>query len=209
MPTWRRKGKAKFPSYFSAELTQIWGAHNIQWIPNGRPGAGHFLIFDNGVGRVAARSVFGDPGDQRLGRLWEVCEGTERRVWWTHLSERQYRFFQVLAMAGQTMMNLSKQVTWGYSAMLARFFSPFVSGSERLANGNTQITSGMYGHLFEVTPAGNLVWEFRESDHAGNYVTDYPGVWMRPASPCSAAGDGEKLGLQGRIAMRRTSGSGG
>ena len=46
------KGKAKFPSYFSAERTQIWGAHNIHWIPNGRPGAGNFLIFDNGVGRV-------------------------------------------------------------------------------------------------------------------------------------------------------------
>ncbi len=47
------KGKAKFPSYLSRRnYTQIWGAHNIHWIPNGRPGAGHFLIFDNGVGRV-------------------------------------------------------------------------------------------------------------------------------------------------------------
>ena len=30
----------------------------------------------------------------------------------------------------------------------------------RLPNGNTHVTSGQYGHLFEVTPQGEVVWEY-------------------------------------------------
>ena len=52
------------------------------------------------------------------------------------------------------MMKVSKQVVWGYSGMTHSFWSPYISGCERLANGNTQITSGMYGHMFEVTSGG-------------------------------------------------------
>ena len=74
------------------------------------------------------------------------------------------------------MMTVSKQIVWGYSAMTQSFFSPYISGCERLANGNTQITSGMYGHMFEVTPAGNLVWEYESPIMAGNYITDTLGL---------------------------------
>jgi len=35
-----------------------------------------------------------------------------------------------------------------------------VSGCERLANGNTFITEGATGRLFEVTPEGETVWEY-------------------------------------------------
>ena len=56
--------------------------------------------------------------------------------------------------------------------MTHSFWSPYISGCERLANGNTQITSGMYGHMFEVTPAGNLVWEYVSPIMAGNYITE-------------------------------------
>lgn len=32
--------------------------------------------------------------------------------------------------------------------------------AQRLPNGNTLVTSTQQGHLFEVTPAGEVVWEF-------------------------------------------------
>jgi hypothetical protein len=40
------------------------------------------------------------------------------------------------------------------------FFSPLMSGTCRLPNGNTLITEGAFGRLFEITPAGEVVWEY-------------------------------------------------
>jgi hypothetical protein len=40
------------------------------------------------------------------------------------------------------------------------FFSAYISGAQRLPNGNTLITEGAYGRIFEVTSEGEVVWEF-------------------------------------------------
>jgi hypothetical protein len=171
------KGKAKFPSYLSAELTQIWGAHNVHWIPNGRPGAGNFLIFDNGVGRVTSGSysaILEINGLDASGKY--VKELTAGHGGPTYPSGNT-GFFQLFAMAGQTAMKVSKQIVWGYSAMTGSFYSPYISGCERLANGNTQITSGMHGHMFEVTPKGELAWDYTSPIMLpGNYLTDKLGL---------------------------------
>jgi hypothetical protein len=166
------KGKAKFPSYFSSEFTQIWGAHNIHWIPNGLPGAGHFLIFDNGVGRIgsgsysAALEINGLDASGKY--VKELTAGYGGPVY----PSGSTGLFQLMAMAGQTAMKVSKQIVWGYSAMPGAFYSPYISGCERLPNGNTLITAGMHGHMFEVTSAGKLVWEYQSPLMAGNYVSD-------------------------------------
>jgi hypothetical protein len=39
-------------------------------------------------------------------------------------------------------------------------FSPFVSGAQRLPNGNTLAVEGLKGRLCEFTPTGDLVWEY-------------------------------------------------
>lgn len=53
------------------------------------------------------------------------------------------------------------EIEWTYKhPTIVGFYSFFVSGAERLANGNTLINSGAHGHLFEVTPEGETVWEF-------------------------------------------------
>lgn len=41
-----------------------------------------------------------------------------------------------------------------------RFFSYYVSAAQRLPNGNTMITEGADGRIFEVTADGEIVWEF-------------------------------------------------
>ena len=51
--------------------------------------------------------------------------------------------------------------TYGGGDGEARFSSPIVSGSQRLPNGNTLITSGAEGYCVEVDAAGQVVWEFR------------------------------------------------
>lgn len=50
---------------------------------------------------------------------------------------------------------------WSYTAPdKVSFSSPFISGAERLANGNTLICAGAQGRFFEVTPGGEIVWEY-------------------------------------------------
>src|SRR5207244_5908459 len=50
---------------------------------------------------------------------------------------------------------------WSYSAPNKKeFYSLFISGAQRLPNGNTLINSGANGVVFEVTPEKELVWKF-------------------------------------------------
>jgi outer membrane protein assembly factor BamB len=57
---------------------------------------------------------------------------------------------------------VSGNVVWNYrdpSSMMS-FFSSYISGVQRLPNGNTLITEGIPGRMFEVTPEGDTVWEY-------------------------------------------------
>ena len=50
------------------------------------------------------------------------------------------------------------EIVWSYRA--DGFYSPFLSGAQRLPNGNTLITEGDYGRLIEISADGEVVWEF-------------------------------------------------
>ena len=79
--------------------------------------------------------------------------------------------------------------SWSYSAP-GTFYSSFISGAERVANGNTLICSGAEGIFFEVTPDKRIVWKYRNpvTRPAGGpegpqsvfrvvcYAKDYPGI---------------------------------
>ena len=48
----------------------------------------------------------------------------------------------------------------GRGALLIDMKSPFISSAQRLPNGNTLITEGSDGRIFEVTADHELVWEY-------------------------------------------------
>ena len=51
--------------------------------------------------------------------------------------------------------------SWSYTAPdKTSFHSGFISGARRLPDGHTLITSGAQGRFFEVTPDGDIVWEY-------------------------------------------------
>jgi hypothetical protein len=54
---------------------------------------------------------------------------------------------------------VSGDIVWEYENG-QDFFSPFRSGNQRLPNGNTLICECDAGHLFEVTPEKEIVWDF-------------------------------------------------
>jgi hypothetical protein len=112
-------------------LDQISGQHNPHIIPKGLPGAGNVLIFDcQGAAGFPPAAL----GKYSGSRILEVNPVTKEIVW-------------------QYTAEDSGLPPW-------TFFSSFVSNAQRLPNGNTHITEGMTGRLFQVTPKGKVVWEY-------------------------------------------------
>ena len=55
----------------------------------------------------------------------------------------------------------TKDIAWKFQeTRVADFFSPRLSNAQRLPNGNTLINEGWFGRFFEVTPDGDIVWEY-------------------------------------------------
>jgi hypothetical protein len=96
---------------------------------------------------------------------------------------------------------VNKKIVWNYEdEHRERFFSPVCGGSQRLPNGNTMITDTVGGRVFEVTPDGELVWEFytplpgdehlstsRPTIYRMERVTNYASFpWLKGISPVPA-----------------------
>ena len=116
---------------------QLFWPHNPQWIAPGRPGAGNILIFNNGWEFADFRR-----GYSSVDEIAPPVDGAN------------YRLYPDSAYA-------PAEPVWVYTAATpSDFSSRFVSGAQRLPNGNTLICDGVHGTLFEVTPAGKTVWKY-------------------------------------------------
>jgi hypothetical protein len=113
-------------------IRQIIGQHHAHLIPKGLPGAGNLLVFDNG-----GSSGYGFAGPIAPDGVGAFARATSR----------------VLEINPVTL-----ELVWSYAN--PRFFSTNISGAQRLPNGNTLITAGAGGRLFEVTRDGAIVWEY-------------------------------------------------
>ena len=113
-------------------IRQIIGQHHPHLIPKGLPGAGNLLVFDNG----------GSSGYGFASPIAPDGRGAFQR-------------------AGSRVLEINPvtlQLVWSYAN--PRFFSTNISSAQRLPNGNTLITAGAGGRLFEVTREGAIVWEY-------------------------------------------------
>jgi hypothetical protein len=74
----------------------------------------------------------------------------------THRHDNPVTFSRVIEVDPRT-----SDIVWRYADQsIFEFFSPYISGAQRLANGNTLICEGCHGRIFEVTTAGEVVWEY-------------------------------------------------
>ena len=63
----------------------------------------------------------------------------------------------------------TNEIVWEYRDNPPfNFFSAYISGARRLPNGNTLITEGHFGRIFQVTPDGQVVWEYINPHFAPN-----------------------------------------
>ncbi|KAI6861910.1 hypothetical protein KC323_g5667 [Hortaea werneckii] len=80
----------------------------------------------------------------------------------------------------------TKQIVWQYHEKNPMtFFTPFMGGAQRLANGNTLITEAANGRIFEVTMEGETVWEYVVDDFAtygGLDAKELEGMFDYPAN---------------------------
>jgi len=73
-----------------------------------------------------------------------------------------HRLDQTLPISRVIEVNpATNQIVWKYQeAFPQNFYSDRISNAQRLPNGNTLINEGMFGRFFEVTSAGEVVWEY-------------------------------------------------
>lgn len=113
---------------------KLYGQHDPHWIPAGRPGAGNILIFNNGSDR-----------DQRpYSTVDEIQPPVNGKGQYTRSGDAAYG---------------PDKLVWRYEDQDS-LYSQRVSGAQRLPNGHTLICSGETGHVFEVTKAGQVVWDY-------------------------------------------------
>jgi hypothetical protein len=121
----------KGPRRLPSIIDQISGQHDPHLIPEGLAGAGNLLMFDNqGEAGFPSARLKVFPGSRAL----EIDPVKQQIVWEYTDSD-------------------SDAPEW-------TFYSSFISDARRLPNGNTFINEGMNGRFFQITPAGEIVWEY-------------------------------------------------
>jgi Arylsulfotransferase (ASST) len=133
------------PEITPRPVDQISGQHDAHTIPEGLPGAGDILLFGN-------------------------------------QGEAGYPPVELEVTGGSRVLEInpvSKEIVWEYTGASSgdanwSFFSPFISSAQRIPNGNTLIDEGVNGRFFQVTPQGEIVWE---------YVSPFKGDAPVPPTP--------------------------
>lgn len=147
----------------------LFGQHGVNWIDEGLPGEGKIILYNNGNGR---------PG-QDYSEAEVIIPPTD--------SDGNYI---VPATGGFG----PAEPEWSYGNLNDEFYySPFLSNTQRLPNGNTLINAGSIGSITEVNEAKEIVWQYEiplngnnpvvqgtnangnSSFRAYRYGLDYPG----------------------------------
>jgi outer membrane protein assembly factor BamB len=100
---------------------------------------------------------------------------------------------------------VSRRIEWAYGGTAQeRFESEVRSSQERLANGNTLITESDGGRLFEVTPAGEVVWSYLNPVRGGTAGELIPIVaWGQRIDPDALADDFRQQVLAPGVASKQ------
>lgn len=144
--------------------------HDARWIPQGRPGAGRMTVFSNQTPSPAGP----------YSKVYEFDAPVD--------GDGRYSIPDTTPFGPETPV-------WTYSDSALQATN--LSGAERLESGNTLISSGPQGRIFEVTPFGTVVWEYWSpySDSSSSTVNafslfravkirpDHPGLAGRDLSP--------------------------
>jgi hypothetical protein len=110
----------------------------VRWIEKGKPGEDHLTIYNNNIPLIKDSISYS--------AVIEIDPPMDDSGNYTRLENGRFG---------------PEEPLWQYLAKdTISFYGSFVSGAERLENGNTIINEGPKGRFFEVTPDGEIVWEY-------------------------------------------------
>lgn len=190
---------------------QVGGVHDIQWIKDGFPGAGNLLLFNNGM---SVPRAYGDANPQAefmeidpyLGENGVEQEGyvNPPEAGYTNMMPGGRRPPGPGPTASRRLF--SNQIVSMYNT--AHGFSSYHgSAVQRLPNGNTIAQLAYLGRMVELTPDGEVVWDYvnpvtwggeivktlitTDPDHKNTmngwspfrWAPDYPGLAGKDLSP--------------------------
>jgi hypothetical protein len=178
MPGWRDHGSGEYYGCHDIQfiLPSMWRGPRLEtdtWDAPGAeyalPGGGNFLIFDNScynpMIREGSHIVEWNPYingfDVEGAPTYQTDTYADGNVMYVDASQ-----------SGVNSVGLVRrdQVVFDYSKGVEDFYGNHISGTSRMPNGNTIITAGTQGHLFEVTPdddGNDVVWEFVTPRYSG------------------------------------------
>ena len=144
----------------TAKDRRLFNQHDAHWIPAGLPGEGHVLVFNNGSGRPDGDYSSAD----------EIILPMD--------VEGEYEHKASVAFGPEA-------AAWSYSAPnKTEFFAAFMGGTQRLPNGDTLVSTGIGGVVFEVNADKKIVWRYViPAKAAGGIGVPQPGgpgaAWSR------------------------------
>lgn len=115
----------------------LFGQHDAHWIEDGLVDGGKIMVFNNGYAR---------PGGS-YSSIDIIDPPVNNNGVYTLLNGQAYG---------------PNSFDWTYEdSPVTNFFSSYISGAQRLLNGNTLICKGSTGDFFEVDYNGSVVWRYR------------------------------------------------
>lgn len=139
----------------------LFNQHDVKFIPEGHPGAGNLLVFNNDIpgpdnkypNLIAAMLAARSPDPEiaisdiaNYSAVYEIELPTEE--------DGSYALPEKEAFGPSTPV-------WSYMAPdKYSLYSSVMSGAYRMKNGNTLVLTSFNGRMIEVTPEKEIVWEY-------------------------------------------------
>jgi len=135
---------------------QSGGNHHVSWIPTGYPNAGNILIFNN------AQNLFEHTQQSYALEINPYLNASSNNVGsYLNSPDAGYSLWSPVSASGKAPRLLSNQLVWFWASKASHGMFSHIGGSvQRMVNGNTLICADTEGHVIEVTPAGEVVWEY-------------------------------------------------
>jgi len=121
------------------KLGKIIGPHSVHLIPKGLPGEGNILLFDNGG--FSGYGLFGFPSLIRF---------------YSRVLEFNPMTFEIV----QEYYHKNGLYPYPRYGNFHRLFSLSLCSVQRLLNGNTLVSEGLSGRVFELTSDNKIVWDY-------------------------------------------------
>lgn len=124
---------------------QIGFQHDVQWVPPGYPGEGNIILYSN------RHTIIEDGEEVNYSKAIEITPPLQADGTYAIEEGEPYG---------------PAEPTWVYGGTPDEaFYSRFISGVQRLSNGNTVINQGSNSRWIEVTPDNEIAWEYKLPMH--------------------------------------------